>query len=250
MWGNARRLGRLGVLGINCRNNRFVAEHNPRRLYPLVDDKLQTKRLAEEAGMAVPELYGAVRIQHQVAELPVLLEPYGDFVIKPAHGSGGNGVLVISSRQGERFRTAGEDLLELSELQHYVSNIISGAYSLGGHSDVAMIEYRVRFDPVFERISYQGVPDIRIIVFLGLPVMAMVRLPTRLSGGKANLHQGAIGVGVDLATGRTLGGVWHDEVVSEHPMRRPTPDQLEEQCPCVPFAPIWVLSFFSLSSLV
>jgi alpha-L-glutamate ligase-like protein len=217
MLGVARRLRRVGVLGINRRNSRFILEHNPRSLYPLVDDKVQTKRLAEEAGIAVPDLYGVVRIHHEVEELGSLLAAYDDFVIKPAHGSGGNGILVVTGQQRERFRTADGSLVELTEVQHYVSNIVSGAYSLGGHPDVAMIEYRVQFDPVFEPISYRGVPDIRIIVFLGFPVMAMVRLPTRVSGGKANLHQGAVGAGVCLADGSTLSGVCNDEIVSEHP---------------------------------
>lgn len=60
-------------------------------------------------------------------------------------------------------------------------------------------------------------PDIRIIVLMGYPVMAMLRLPTRQSGGKANLHQGAIGVGVDLATGVTLRGTWLNNKISKHP---------------------------------
>jgi hypothetical protein len=37
--------------------------------------------------------------------------------------------------------------------------------------------------------------------------MAMLRLPTKESGGKANLQQGAIGVGIDLATGVTTTAV-------------------------------------------
>ncbi|MDH3405137.1 MAG: alpha-L-glutamate ligase-like protein [Acidobacteriota bacterium] len=212
-----RGLRRMGVLGLNARNCRYIAEHNPRRLYPLVDDKLLTKRLAAEAGMAVPELYGVVRIQREVKELGALLAPYDDFVIKPAHGSGGNGILVAAGRQSGRFRTAGGALVELRDVQHYVSNIVSGAYSLGGHPDAAMIEYCVQFDPVFEKICHQGVPDVRIIVHLGFPVMAMVRLPTRVSDGKANLHQGAIGAGVCLRDGRTLTAVWRDEIVTEHP---------------------------------
>jgi alpha-L-glutamate ligase-like protein len=47
--------------------------------------------------------------------------------------------------------------------------------------------------------------------------MAMVRLPTRLSDGKANLHQGAIGVGIDIPTGLTRRGVWGNEIIREHP---------------------------------
>jgi alpha-L-glutamate ligase-like protein len=80
-----------------------------------------------------------------------------------------------------------------------------------------MIEYRVRFDPLFEKVAYQGIPDIRIIVFQGYPVMSMVRLPTRLSDGKANLHQGAIGVGIDIASGVTSSGSFGNDIVTEHP---------------------------------
>ena len=47
--------------------------------------------------------------------------------------------------------------------------------------------------------------------------MAMVRLPTQASNGKANLHQGAIGAGVNLKTGVTLHGVWHNEIITHHP---------------------------------
>jgi alpha-L-glutamate ligase-like protein len=80
-----------------------------------------------------------------------------------------------------------------------------------------LIEYCVQFDPVFSELSFQGVPDIRVIVYRGYPAMAMVRLPTRASDGKANLHQGAVGAGVDIALGVTLTGVLQNEVVEEHP---------------------------------
>jgi alpha-L-glutamate ligase-like protein len=90
-------------------------------------------------------------------------------------------------------------------------------FSPGGHPDQALIEYRVRFDPVFETISYQGVPDVRIVVFQGIRVMSMVRPPTRMSDGKANLHQGDMGAGIDLASGRTLTAVWRNDIVDEHP---------------------------------
>ncbi len=211
------RLRRLGVIGINARNGRFVAPCNPRSLYPRVDDKLLTKRLALEAGLAVPELYGVVETNHGIRRLPQLLEGRDDFVIKPAHGHGGEGIIVIEGRAGDLYRKASGALASLEDLGHHVAGILSGMYSLGGQPDHAMIEYRVRFDPLFEAITYHGVPDIRIIVYKGYPVMAMVRLPTRGSGGKANLHQGAVGAGIDLATGRTLGGTWRDRRIDVHP---------------------------------
>ncbi len=213
----ARRLADLGIMGINRRNAEFTLAHNPRRYYPLVDDKLRTKELAVAAGIPVPELYGVVQSEYQVRHLPLWLKDREDFVIKPAHGSGGEGILVIAGRAHTNFRTVGGLLMTQEELNHHVFNILGGLYSLGGQTDAAMMEYRVRFDPVFDHICYQGVPDVRIIVFLGVPVMAMLRLPTRASGGKANLHQGAIGVGIDLATGATLKGVSRQGIVSEHP---------------------------------
>ena len=217
MFALAKKLAERGVLGLNHRNAGYTLWHNPRYLYPLVDDKLTTKRLAEEAGLSVPTLYGVIEIEHQVRGLASMLKPYEDFVIKPAQGSGGDGIVVITGRRKERYRKASGQFMTQEGLNHHVSNTLSGLYSLGGHPDKALIEYRVQFDPIFEAISFQGVPDIRIIVFLGVPVMAMVRLPTRMSDGKANLHQGAIGAGIDLATGKTLSGVWKNEIVTEHP---------------------------------
>jgi len=217
MFALARALKAKGVLGINGRNALYTLIHNPRHLYPLVDDKLKTKRLAQKAGIAVPELYGVVEIEHQIRDLPQTLQPHRDFVVKPAAGSGGDGILVIIGRTKGLYRKVNGQLIDAAELQHHASNILSGMYSLGGQPDKALIEYRVRFDPVFEAISYQGVPDVRIIVFRGVPVMSMVRLPTRMSDGKANLHQGAIGAGIDLAAGKTLTAVWRNDIVDEHP---------------------------------
>ena len=217
MFDTWRKLRADGILGINARNRAYVMRHNPRHRYPLVDDKLKTKRLALEAGIAVPELYGVVQTEHDLRGLGQLLAARTEFVIKPAHGSGGSGVLVIDGRRKDRFVKPDGRSLSLAEIEYHASNILSGIYSLGGVRDNAMIEYRVRTDPIFDPVSYQGVPDIRLLVYRGVPTMAMVRLPTRLSDGKANLHQGAVGVGIEIATGQTLTGVWQNRMVVEHP---------------------------------
>lgn len=212
-----RNLRRSGILSINQRNADFVLRYNQRRLYPIVDDKLKTKRLALAAGISVPELYTVIETEHDAKYIGEILKSRTDFVVKPAHGSGGDGILVITDRIRDRYRKSNGALLTQDDLAYHLSRILSGAYSLGGHPDVALIEYRVTVDAVFAPISYEGVPDIRIITFLGYPAMAMLRLPTRMSDGKANLHQGAVGVGIDLATGVTLGGVWHNEPIDYHP---------------------------------
>ena len=212
-----KRFQDKGVLGINNRNASYVLRYNSRNLYPRVDNKLVTKKIALDAGLAVPKLYGVVHSPGQLWEIETTLADKEDFVVKPARGSGGEGILVVDGRMNNLYRKTNGVVLQQEEFHHYLHNILSGLYSLGGVPDKALIEYRVKFDPLFEKVSYQGVPDVRIVVFLGVPVMSMVRLPTRASDGKANLHQGAIGVGVDLATGRTTSGVWGNSIISQHP---------------------------------
>lgn len=212
-----RQLRKFGLLGMNQRNGDFISHYNPRQFYPLVDDKLLTKQLAINSGIAVPKLYAVIEIEHQIAEFAHTLADYDEFAIKPAHGSGGEGILIIKGRSKNLYRKLNGILLTESDIAHHLSNILSGMYSLGGQPDKALIEYRVEFSPLFKQISYQGVPDIRTIVFKGVPIMSMLRLPTRLSDGKANLHQGAIGVGIDLASGRTQQGVWLEQIINHHP---------------------------------
>ena len=220
MFAKAQQLREAGVLGVNERNAEFIMRLNPRRLYPRVDDKAITKELALKAGMAVPELYGIITNQGEVKTFPDIVADRESFVVKPAQGSGGDGILVVTGRSHRRrdsFRLASGVLISRGEIEHHLSNIVGGQYSLSGGRDKALIEYCVNFDPVFAELSYQGVPDIRVIVYRGYPAMAMVRLPTRASDGKANLHQGAVGAGVDMGLGQTLNGVLDDEVVDEHP---------------------------------
>ncbi|MFP5338776.1 MAG: alpha-L-glutamate ligase-like protein, partial [Gammaproteobacteria bacterium] len=206
-----------GIMGINRRNADYVLKYNKRSLYPIVDDKIITKQRAIEAGIHVPEMYGIIETEKDIDKLKDIVKDHTDFVVKPAQGAGGDGILVIADRFEGRYKTVSGKIMTHEEIEHQISNILTGLYSLGGHRDRALIEYRVTPDPIFKSISYEGVPDIRIIVLMGYPVMAMLRLPTRQSGGKANLHQGAIGVGVDLATGITLRGTWLNNKITKHP---------------------------------
>jgi alpha-L-glutamate ligase-like protein len=217
MWSRYRNLATEGVLGLNRRNGDYILKFNPRERYPLVDDKLKTKQLALRAGIAVPELYGVIETQHDIRRLPDIVAGHEEFALKPAHGSAGDGIVVISGRSGTRYRTISGSLLDREDLAHHLSNAINGQFSLGGVPDVVIVEAMVRFSNLFERVSFQGVPDVRVIVFRGYPVMAMVRLPTRGSHGKANLHQGAVGAGIDIASGVTLDGVVVSDVVTHHP---------------------------------
>ncbi|MGF1482434.1 MAG: alpha-L-glutamate ligase-like protein [Cyanophyceae cyanobacterium] len=205
-----------GILGINARNLDYLFPNNPRRLYSLADSKLETKKIAESIGVAVPETYGVIRFQNEVKTISKLVGDRQSFVVKPARGSGGDGILVIKEATAEEYRQASGTVLSRDDLQYHLYNILGGMFSLSGR-DVVIIEAVVEFDSVFDEIAYQGVPDIRIIVYHGVPAMAMLRLPTQASDGKANLHRGGVGVGIDLATGKTTTGIQSNRYINNHP---------------------------------
>lgn len=212
------KLRKAGVLGMNRRNISYISPYNPRGLFPLVDDKLKTKELALEYGVMVPELLGVISEQHSVNDLGDMLKNRDGFCIKPANGSGGKGIMVITrTDEDEGYRRSNGQYIQIGGLQRHVSNILAGLFSLGGRPDAALIEDLIHFDDTFSQFSYEGVPDTRVIVFQGFPVMAMMRLSTAKSNGKANLHQGAVGVGLDIATGRALRAVQFDKPILLHP---------------------------------
>ncbi len=210
-------LRREGVLGINQRNIGYTLRWNPRRFYPRVDDKLETKRLCAAVGIPVPGLLAVAAHHFELREMPRQLEGHASFVVKPAHGAQGDGILVIWDRDGDRLLRSGGRWIGTDDLLYHASGIISGLYALGGQADQVLVEERLQVHPELAEISYEGVPDVRVIVYRGIPVMVMTRLPTRRSGGRANLHQGAIGAGVDLATGRTLFAAIRSTPIRDHP---------------------------------
>ncbi len=217
LWWMNRRLHERGVLGLNARSARYMLPHNDRRHYPLVDDKALTKRIFLEHGIPVPPLYTIIRSTGELRDLDERLAAQPSLVIKPARGSGGRGVLVVTDHYRNGWVTASGSVLSREDVRCYVADILSGLYSLSGLADKALVEYRVECDPVFSKVAFRGVPDIRIIVYRKYPVMAMLRLPTKRSGGRANLHQGALGAGIDLDRGITIHAVHGSEPIKLHP---------------------------------
>ena len=211
------KLRRLGILGMNRRNISFIGSYNKRKNYRLADNKLETKSAALSRGISVPELYGTIELQSQIRSMDQKLAGCDSFVIKPAQGSGGKGILVVTGRSGEGFIKSSGVEIDEREIRRHTSNILAGLYSLGGRNDKAMIVALIDFDPILKDYTVEGAPDLRIIVFHGVPVMAMLRCATLASDGKANLHQGAVGVGIDIGTGRSICAVQHSRIVYQHP---------------------------------
>jgi alpha-L-glutamate ligase-like protein len=213
----ARRLRELGILGMNRRNAACILDHNPRSKFPLVDDKSRMHRLCRDIGVPTPEVYAEVTSYSMLRRLPELLRGHDDFVIKPNRGSAGRGVLVVTGREGANYHRHNGEVLRHDDLRQHISDILSGMYSLGGQPDAALVQQRIRLHPSFAAITYKGIPDVRVILYRNEPAMAMLRLPTKASNGRANLHQGGIGTGVDLETGVTHHAVQRNRFVERHP---------------------------------
>ena len=215
--GAPQRLKELGILGMNRRNAAYILDHNPRALFPVVDDKLRMRDLCRRIDVPTPEVYAEISSYSMLRHLADFLGERRDFVIKPNRGSAGRGILVVVGCTGEDYVRHNGGHLRLEQIRQHLSDILSGMYSLGGRPDQAIVQQRVRLHADFEPITYQGIPDIRVILYRNQPAMAMLRLPTKASNGRANLHQGGIGAGVDLATGVTHHAVQRNRIVDRHP---------------------------------
>jgi len=214
---NPFKLKSKGIMGMNQRNSSYIGRYNPRKLYPLVDNKLKTKIIASEANVTTPALLGVISMQAEVESVERYIEATPGFVIKPAKGSGGKGILVITKIENGRYYKPNGSEESLAEIKRHVTDILAGLFSLGGSADVAVIEGLIQFDNAFDGFSFEGVPDVRVIVFKGFPIMAMMRLSTSASDGKANLHQGAVGVGIDITSGKAINAVQFDKPIQFHP---------------------------------
>jgi len=216
-WAWPAELRRHGVLGMNARNGQFVLPGNPRCYFPRVDNKLLTKEICQRWGIPVPETYAVIQRHGDIGRFPDLVGQREQFVIKPGSGSEGRGITVVARRDATACYSPSGSRTAYVDIRYHLSTMLSGLYSLGGQPDCAIIEQRIIKHPAFEQVAVDGTPDVRIILYRCVPVMAMVRLPTRLSRGRANLHQGAVAAGIHLATGCTIGGVCQNRVIAAHP---------------------------------
>jgi alpha-L-glutamate ligase-like protein len=197
------------LLGMNARNLDYIRPYNRKKAKRLADDKILSKRVLKKGGIPVPALIAKIKTIEELDNFDWNKLPSG-FALKPNRGYGGGGILVVYGKKKNRENTwikADGSIITIEDLKAHIRNILDGAFSLANIPDIAFFEERLTLLKLFKPYAYKGIPDIRVIVFNKIPVMAMLRLPTRESGGKANLQQGGIGIGIDLATGVTTTAV-------------------------------------------
>jgi alpha-L-glutamate ligase-like protein len=194
------------VLGMNARNFLFISPFNKPSAKNIADDKLETKKVLIENNIPTPAILATFYTRKDAREFDWDL-PENGFVIKPSRGYGGGGIIAFKQwRDGVGTTVSGQEYT-IKQLESHIFNILDGAFSLQYQPDKAFIEERIIPGSFFKKIAPVGLADIRIIVFRHVPVMAELRVPTRQSFGKANIHLGALAVGIDMATGITTSAI-------------------------------------------
>ena len=205
-----------GVLGLNARNLLYVKPFNPRKAVAFADDKLKTKAFLAARGIPVAKIYARIETREQLGTFDFSQLP-DECVLKPNNGFGGEGILIFKGRKDGLFLEEGKQPISEKKLREHIEDILDGQYSVNGRRDAAFFERILIPDSCFAPFRPAGLPDIRIVVFNLVPVMAMLRIPTAGSHGKANVHQGGIGIGIDLSKGVTTYATQYNRIIDVLP---------------------------------
>jgi len=203
-----------GVLTMNVRNRDFISKYNDGRLLSTLT-KDRVKELLQSHGVSTPTTHLVLKGLEDLRRLEGFLPTMDRFVLKPASGHGGEGILVVLGRRDGGFDTSNGPMGSADIVAH-ARYVLTGGFG-GGSSDRLLVEALVTPDPALGKLVSEGLSDVRVIAFLGFPVMAMARLPTRESKGRANIHAGAVACGIEIATGRIVRATWHGRAVKTHP---------------------------------
>lgn len=206
-----------GILGMNARNLLFVQKYNSSADKNFADDKLYTKTFLESRGIGVAKPYKIIKHRSELNHFDFASLP-NSFVIKPNKGYGGEGILVVVKKTKNGLHLANGKSISEEEALLHMNAILEGKYAISGTRDKVIIEERLEVHPnLAQLVQVAGLPDIRVIVLNLVPVMAMLRVPTVESQGKGNLQLGAIGVGIDIVTGKGTYASLHEKTMTQLP---------------------------------
>jgi len=194
------------ILGMNSRYG--YTKLNPTLAKQYGFSKLKAKELLTKFNIPTAQVYHVFDSLSDLGTVNWENIPI-PFVIKPADGSAGKGVWIIKKKliNKKEWKNFDGEILTETDLNLHVQNILDGEFSTWGSQHKAIVEEMIPPHPKLAKYAYKGTPDIRVIVFNSVPVMAMTRIPTKESEGRANLDRGAIGLGIDMATGVTMYGI-------------------------------------------
>jgi hypothetical protein len=223
------------ILGMNKRNNTYITEFNPKKGIRLANNKIQTKKFLTQRGIPVPQTIAHIKTRQERLYFDFSKITHTTFVIKPNKWSKGSGIFIIKEMRlrkdyqpTQQVQETGEktfwdrfnifnqnfDAVYDSWYEFFVGStwiseqnlkekclwIFDGSYSSNNKSDTILLEDRLLPGIGFTEFCEYGLADMRVIIFNLVPMIAMLRMPTKESWGKANLAQGGIWLGLDIIT--------------------------------------------------
>ncbi|MDP9380945.1 MAG: alpha-L-glutamate ligase-like protein [Chloroflexota bacterium] len=205
-----------GLLGMNLRSA-YVSRENPARAIRLVNSKHATKLVLQEAEVPTVPTIVVVRNSRELLSLDWDKLP-GAWALKPDRGCQGAGILLAHGHDGEGWRTGSGRHLSRFAIADHVRHVLEGESSMADvDHDMAIFESLVVPHELLAELAPWGLPDLRVICYRSVPVLAMMRLPTLVSEGRANLHQGAVGAGIDLESGTITSAMLSRKQITQHP---------------------------------
>ncbi len=205
------------VLSINERNIELVNAMNKPALLDQAADKVGSKSILRAHGVPVADDLAICKSHTQLGDVLATISSLGAFALKPNRGSQGNGIVIVKARDGERFVTPSGRSLTLGDINHHLCEILAGSFSQSGAEDIAFVEPMLMQHSALNQLADMGLSDIRVILHDQQVISAMLRMPTSLSNGKANLHQGAIGLAIDLDSGEVTHASMKGRSIHRHP---------------------------------
>lgn len=197
-----------GFLGMNFRNAELIEKYNTVESKKIVDDKVLTKQILEPYDIPTTTMLGVIESTEESKINTILNELKPPFVLKPANGYAGKGIIIIESEENGIYTDIKNKEWKRTALVEIIQEMVKGTFSLNAEEesgDTAMIEEKLIPPVFFTDLAEKGLPDIRVIYFHDIAIGAMIRIPTEKSDGKANLSLGAFAGDIDLETGEIKG---------------------------------------------
>ncbi|MHB8442817.1 MAG: sugar-transfer associated ATP-grasp domain-containing protein [Patescibacteria group bacterium] len=207
-----------GLLGMNARNLLFI----DKKATVISNSKIRSKKRLKDFNIPVSKTIATIKNLEEFENFDFSSLPLS-FVLKPNRGLGGEGIVIVYGKKKKKYDEEdswimpNKEVITLTKLKSHILDILNGNFSINPGNDIALFEERIKVIPLFSKFTRQGLPDIRIIVYRNIPIMAECRIPTIESKGKANLHSGGVGVGIDIANGITTNAILKDSSIEVHP---------------------------------
>jgi len=192
-----------GILWANKRYLKYIKPLNPKKEIKLADSKLKTKKLLENLDIPHPKLLDVIRNRKQLQQYDFSKFVNQEFVVKPNKWSKWKGIMICKiipfGENNEKYLIkASWQLLTEDEFKKHLADILDGRYSLTLGGDIILIEEKIEPSEEFKIFCKYWLADIRLITMNLVPIMAMLRYPTKASWWKANIAAGWIGFWIDI----------------------------------------------------